>query len=224
MYGKTKLSKRQIKEDKFTVFMLTARNQVLDNWQYLALGLIVVVLAIAGIVYYFNSQQTQREEAATQLARAMLDYRAGNNQVAVMGLNQVVQEFGGDQVAEQATFMLGSINYEIRNYPEAISHFEAYLSHYPDNRFYRAASQAGIASCLETQGQNRQAAEKFAAACAEYLDGPLAAEYNMSAMRNYLDAGEIDQARTHLQTLQDDFAGSDLVNWAIRVFHEKSPG
>ncbi len=224
MYGKTRLSKRQIKEDKFTVFMLTARNQVLDNWQYLALGLIVVILTIAGIVYYFNLQQTRQEEADTQLARAMLDYQAGNNQVAVMSLNQVVQEFGGDQVAEQATFMLGSINYEIRNYPEAISNFEAYLSYYPDNRFYRAASQAGIASCLEVQGQNRQAADKFAAACAEYPDGPLAAEYHMSAMRNFLDAGEIDQARAHLQTLQDDFAGLELVNWAVRVFYEKSPG
>lgn len=222
MYGKTKLTKRQIKEDKFTVFMLSAKNQITDNWQYLVVALVAVVLVITGVVYYVNSRQAQKQEAAIMFARGLMDYRAGNNQVAIMSLNQVVQEHGGDEIAQQATFMLGNINYETRNYPEAIRYYELYLSKYHKDRLNRSAALAGIASCLENQGQHREAAEKFVAAYDEYPDGPLIGDYQMSAMRNFLEVGEIDRARTHLELIKAEFDGTDLATWAIRLFSEKS--
>jgi len=222
MYGKTKLTKRQIKEDKFTVFMLNAKNQVIDNWQYLVVGLVVVVLAVTGTVYYFNSRQAQRQEAASRFARALMDYRSGNIQVAIMGLNQVVEEYGGDEVVEYAVFLLGTINYETRNYPEAIRYFELYLSKYPQNQFNRTASLAGIASSLENQGQYREAAEKFVAAYNEYPNGPIIGDYQISAMRNFLEVGEVDQAKTYLELITDEFDGTDLADRAVRLFSEKS--
>lgn len=222
MYGKTKLTKRQMKEDKFTVFMLNAKNQVLDNWQYLVVGLVVVILAVTGTVYYFNSRQAQKQEAASKFARALMDYRAGNNQVAIMGLNQVVEEYGGDEVAEQAILLLGNINYEIRNYPEAIRYFELYLSKYRKSRFNRAAALAGIASNLENQGQYREAAEKFVAAYNEYPNGPMIGDYQMSAMRNFLEGGEVDQAKTYLELITNEFDDTDLADRAVRLFSEKS--
>jgi len=222
MYGKTKLTKRQIKEDKFTVFMLSAKNQFLDYWQYLVIGLVVVILAIVGAVYYFNSLQSQEKEAATRFARAFMDYRGGNNQVAIMGLSQIVEEYGDNDVAEQATFLLGNINYEIRNYSEAIRYYEQYLSKYHDNKLNRSAALAGIAASLENQGQYREAAEKFVAAYNEYIDGPLIGDYQISAMRNYLEVGEIERARVHLEVIKEKFDGTELVNRAIRMFSEKS--
>lgn len=222
MYGRTKLTKRQIKEDKFTVFMLKAKNQVLDNWQYLVVGLVVVILAVTGTVYYFNSRQAQKQEAASRFARALMDYRSGNNQVAIMGLNQVVEEYGGDEVTEYAVFLLGNINYEIRNYPEAIRYFELYLLKYRQSRFNRAASLAGIASSLENQGQYREAAEKFVAAYNEYPNGPMIGDYQVSAMRNFLEVGEVDQAKTYLELITNEFDDTDLADRAVRLFSEKS--
>jgi len=222
MYGRTKLTKRQIKEDKFTVFMLSAKNHFQDYWQYGVIGLVVVVLAVIGAVYYFNSIQSRKQEAATQFARALLDYRSGNNQVAIMGLSQVVEEHGKDEVAERAIFMLGNINYEIRNYPEAVRYYEQYLSKYLDNKLYRSAALAGIASCLESQSKFREAAEKFVAAYDEYPDGPLVGDYQMSAMRNFLEVGEIDRAKTHLEIIKEKFGGTNLSKRAIRLFSEKS--
>jgi len=222
MYGRTKLTKRQMKEDKFTVFMLNAKNQVLDNWQYLVVGLVVVILVVTGTVYYFNSRQAQKQEAASKFARALMDYRAGNNQVAIMGLNQVVEEYGGDEVVEQAILLLGNINYEIRNYPEAIRYFELYLSKYRKSRFNRAAALAGIASSLENQGQYREAAEKFVAAYNEYPNGPLIGDYQISAMRNFLEGGEVDQAKTYLELITNEFDDTDLADRAVRLFSEKS--
>ncbi len=222
MYGKTKLTKRQIKEDKFTVFMLSAKDQIRDYWQYLVIGLVAVILIIVGIVYYFNSQGVERREAASRFAQALLDYRSGNNQVAIMGLNQVVEEYGDEEVAERSLFLLGNINYETRNYLEAIRFYELYLSKYHQNKLNRSAVLAGIASSFENQGQFREAAEKFVAAYDEYPDGPLVGDYLVSAMRNYLEIGETDLAWTRLEAIKDKFPGTELTNRAIRLFSEKS--
>ena len=225
MYGKTKLTKltkRQIKEDKFTVFMLTAKDQLLHYWQYIAIGLVVVILLVVGIVYYFNSQRAHTQEAATKFARALMDYRSGNNQLAILSMNQIVDEYGSEDVAEHATFMLGVINYESRNYPEAIRYYEMYLSKYPDKKLNRAAAHAGIASSFENQGQYREAAERYVSACNEYPDGPLAGDYHFSAMRNLLEVGDIDQAQVHLDIIKKEYEGTELVNRAVRLFSEKA--
>jgi TolA-binding protein len=225
MYGKTKLTKltkRQIKEDKFTVFMLTARDQVLHNWQYLAIGLAAVILVAIGIVYYFKSQRTQSVEAATKYARALMDFHGGNNQLAILSMSQIVDEYAGEEVAEQATFMLGVINYESRNYPEAIRFYEMYLSKYRDDKLNRAAALAGVASCLENQGQYREAAEKFVAAGDEYPGGPLAGDYHFSAMRDFLEVGDTTQAQVHLDAIQKEYEGTELDNRAVRLFSEKA--
>jgi TolA-binding protein len=225
MYGKTKLTKitkRQIKEDKFTIFMLTARDRLLQNWQYIVIGVVVVALLVIGIVYYTSSQRARMEEAATQFSRALMDYRNGNTQLAIMSLSQLVDEYGDEPVTEQATFMLGVINYETRNYPEAIRYYEMYLAKYHDNKLNRAAAHAGIAASLENQGKYRKAAERFAAACDEYPDGPLAGDYHLSAMRNFLELGEIEQAQTHLDIIKKEYEGTELANRAIRLFSEKA--
>ncbi|MFQ6008782.1 MAG: tol-pal system YbgF family protein [Candidatus Zixiibacteriota bacterium] len=225
MYGKTKLTKltkRQIKEDKFTVFMLKVRDQFLHYWQYTVIGLVVVILLVIGIVYYINSQQARTQEAAAKFARALIDYRMGNNQLAILSMSQIIDEYGDKKVAEQATFMLGVINYQTRNYPEAIRYYEMYLSKYRDNKLNRAAAKAGIAASLENQGQYREAAEGFVAACDEYPDGPSAGDYHFSAMRNFLEVGEIDEAQAHLDIIKNEYEGSQLVNRAIRLFSEKA--
>lgn len=222
MYRKTRLTKRQIKEDKFTIFMLTAKDQFLQYWQFLVIGLVVVILLVTGTVYYFNSRRAGAQEAMTKFARALMDYRSGNNQLAILSFSQILEEYSSETVVEQATFLLGKINYETRNYPEAIRYYETYLSKYRDNKLNRSAAQAGIASCLENQGQYYEAAEKFAAAHDEYPNGPLIGDYHFSAMRNYLEVGEVDRAKAHLDSIKDEFAGSDLVNRAIRLFSEKA--
>jgi len=226
MYGRTKLTKitkRKIKEDKFTIFMLTARDRLIQNWQYLVIGLVVAVLLVVGVVYYANAQRARTREAATQFSRALMDYRNGNNQLAILSLSQLVDQYGDEPVAEQATFMLGVINYETRNYPEAIRYWKMYLEKYRgDNKLNRAAAHAGIAASLENQGKYQEAVEQFVAACDEYPDGPLAGDYHLSAMRDFLELGDIEQAQKHLDIIKKKYEGTELVNRAIRLFSEKA--
>ena len=224
MYGKVRLSKRQIKEDKFTSFMLSSKSTVTDNWQFFVIGVAAIILVIVGIVYWSDYQKTQAVEAGDSFARALSEYRQGNNSVAILGMTEMVNTYGNEQAAEQATYMLGNLHYENRGYEEAIRYYDMYLSKYRDDKLTRAAALAGKAACLENQANYPEAAERFFAAYEENVDGPLIGDYLYSSMRNYLQIGEFDKAEVSLDLIKDNFGESDLVNRSIRLFAEKGQG
>ncbi len=224
MYNKVKLTKRQIKEDKFTTFMLSSKQQVLENWQYLVMGVIVVVLVIVAAVYYLNSQATRTLEAGLNYNRAVQEYRNGQNQVAVASLAQILEKYSGEKVEGQATFMLGKVNYELRNYVEAIRYYEMYLAKFQGRPFVRCAAHAGVGACYENQASFLQAADAFVRAYEEDPESPLAGNYLAAAMRNYLQVGDIDKAKVQLDLLEKDFGNTDVARTAIRLFSEKTQG
>lgn len=222
MFEKVKLSKRQIKEDRFTSFMLISKQQLEENWQYFAIGAVVVVLAVVGVVYYMNSEKDKAQLAATQLSQATMQYRQGNGQVAILTLADILTKYSGTGYAEQATFMLGKINLETRNYEEAKLYFEMFLEKYKKNPLNRAASMAGLGVVLENQGKYDEAAEIFAKAATEYPESALLPELHFGAMRNYLLAGQKDKAKVHFDVINEKFQGTDMANNAARLFFEKS--
>jgi len=222
MYNKVKLSKRQIKEDRFTSFMLSSKQYSQENWQFVVIGIAVLVIAIVGVSYMVSSTNTKQLEAAKRFSRALLDFRNGNNQVAILTFSQILEDFGDDQVVEQSTYMLGQIHFETKNYSEAVRYFELYLSKYKNNQLYRAACLAGIASSRENEGQSEEAAAKFWEAYQEDPEGPLAGDYIVSAMRNSLAMGDAASAQQRLDIIQDKFDGTDLEKKATRLFSEKS--
>ncbi len=222
MQGKVKLSKRQIKEDKFTTFVLTSKQQVIDNWQFMVIGVVIVALAIFAVVYYFNSRSDWQAEGSQMFARGMMEYRGGDRQVAITTFEQILDDYGSHQVAGDATYMLGSANLELRNYPEAIRYFEMYLQKYKDDKIQRAASQAGIATALENQGTYADAAEKYLEAIKELPDGPMVPLYHDGAMRNYLLLGEVEQAREQLDEIKKMAPNTEIYNRAARYFAAKA--
>ncbi|MFH1687823.1 MAG: tetratricopeptide repeat protein [bacterium] len=213
-----KLSKRQIKEDKFTSFMLQGKGWFESNWQFVVIGVAAVILVAVAGTYYANSRTSKTHEAAVKFSRALGDYRNQNSQVASLSLQQVVDDYGDQEVAQQATFLLGKLNRTNRNYPEAQRFYELYLSKYAHDKTMRAACYAGIASCLEDQNQAAEAADKFDAAYREFPDGPLAGDYLNGAMRNHLSAGNIEAARANLDLIKEQFDGTNLASRATRAF------
>ncbi len=222
MYNKVKLSKRQMKEDKFTSFMLTSKQYASENWQFIVIGVVIVALAIVGVGYFFDSQKVKRTEAAELFSRAMLDFRNGNNQVALLGFKKIVDEHGNSDNAGQASFLLGKINFELRNYPEAIKFYETYIEKYKNNPLNLAASYGGIAASHENQSEFELAAENYQKAFNGYQDGPQNGDYLVSAMRNYLETGDKLRAKDNLDIIRAKFKGSLLESRAIRLFAEKT--
>ncbi len=221
MQSKVKLTKRQIKEDRFTTFMLNARSRFQENWQYYVAGAVVVLLLAFAANWYVGDIAAKQEEAEAKFARAVLDYQSGDNQVALLGFDQLLNEYGSTDVAEQATYLLGKIHLANKNYEDAIRYFEIYLGRYQDDPLNRAAVQAGIASAQEDLGNYAEAAQAFAAAAEIYPDGPLVADYEFGAVRNYLNVGDMEAAEAHYNAITEKHADTDAGKSAIRLFSEK---
>jgi len=221
MYEKVKLSKRQIKEDKFTTFVLSSKQQIQDNWQFIAIGAVVVILLIVAIFYYFDNKSTAVNESALDYAKAVGEYRSDNKLVASNMFQQIVTDNKDDQVTEKAVFMLGKINFDMRNYAEATRYWEEYIAKYKTNKLNVSAAYAGIAASYENQGQYAQGAEYFKKAIDAYPDGPLDGDYYTGSMRNYLLAGNKVEAKNQLDIMKEKFEESDLYIRAARYYGEK---
>lgn len=216
-----KLSKRQIKEDKFTSFMLNAKTQFFENWQFYVIGLVVVIIVIAGGVYLNDYQNRQADEAQQKFARAFNSYQSGQTQVAIVELTGIVDDYGGQEAAKQATFLLGRVNLSTRNYSESIRYFEMYASKYKDNKRNLAAAYAGMATCYENQGDYEQAHVNYTTSIEVFPEGPMAGDYQLSLLRMDLKAGDTEAATARLIEIKEKFQGSELVNTAIRLASEK---
>lgn len=222
MYGKVKLNKRQIKEDKFATFMLSSKHHFIDNWQFMVIGVVAAILIVVAIGYYADSQEAKQQASADTFARALMDYRGGNRQVAVTSLNQLVLEHGSDLIGEQSLYLIGQINFELRNYSEAILRWEEYIGKFKTNKLNYAAAIAGIASSYENQGQYAEAGDNFVKAYGAYEDGPLEGDYRYGAMRCYLYAGAIEDARREWEQIAELYPETGVYNRATRLFQEKS--
>ena len=228
MQSKVKLTKRQVKEDKFTTFMLTSKDRLREEfeekWQYYVIGLVLVVVVVWAIGWHFGRQSARDIEAAEALSRAMVTYQSGDNQVATLELSQIVDNYASSSAAEQATYLLGNLSLTTRSYEEAIRFYQAYLGNFGGDQVNRAAAYAGIAAAYEDQAQHAEAAENFGKAAAEDPKGPLVADYYYGALRNYLASDNVDQARSLLTQLEDDYSGSDWTRKAQILFAEKTSG
>lgn len=225
MQSKVKLTKRQMKEDKFTTFMLTSKNKLQteleDKWQYYLIGAIVVVVLIFAAIWFFGRQGTQESGAATAYSKAMLSYMNRDNQVAALEFEQIVQNYGGTEYGANAAFVLGNINLENRSYDESVRYYRMYLDEFSGTPLNRAAAMAGIATVAENQGKYAEAAAGFVQAAESNTDGALRPDYEVGAIRNYLADGKVDQAEARLAILKDKYADSDWTKSAIRLVTEK---
>lgn len=221
MHSKVKLSKREIKEDKLTTFVMTAKDQFADSWQYIVIGAVVVILIVAGTVFFFSNRASQQVEGTEKLSKALVDYHNNNTQVALLSFGQIASDYSGE-VADEATFMLGKANFETQNYAEARKQFENYLGRSTGDKLKRAAAIAGLAGCLEGEAKYTEAAAKFLEASKEFPGGPQDEDFQINAVRAFIEGGDFEKAKAQLAELKQQFKGSGKVYRAEMMVAEKT--
>ena len=224
MVERVKLSKRQIKEDKFATFMLQSKGWFMENWQFVVIGAAVVVLVVVAVAYWAGSQSSKSDEARVRFAQAMSTYRSQATQPAILDMTGIIEDFAGTPQAKRATFLLGNLHYQNRNYDEAVRYYELARKEYGKDPVMRAAAQAGKASCLEDQARYAEAGDGFRQAYDDYADGPAADDYLASAARCYLAADSMTKAEGVMTIIKERFAATEAGRRALRQFREHQVG
>jgi TolA-binding protein len=215
MRTKVKFTKQQMKEDKFTNFMLKARDWILENWQMISIVAGAVILIAIGTVYYSNMRSEWNQNATDRFAEAIAKYRQQNYQVAILDFNSIADEFSGP-VAASAAFYAANSYYESKNYDEAVRAFQKYIDNYHLDDNMTASAYAGIAECLEVKQNFSAAAEKYLETVRLYPGIAGEPDYLLGAVRNYVNARMNEKAMQVLDVLNKDYSGSDQQRTATR--------
>jgi TolA-binding protein len=219
MRTKVKLTKQQIKEDKFTNYMLLSRDWLIANWQVTAIGAVVVILAIVGSIYFIKMQSNKKLTGADRLTKAVSEARRQNYQVAILELKNLSQEFSGE-IGGMALFNLANTQYSSRNYDEAINDYKKFIDDFHLNDMTTASAYAGIAQSLECKQEFLAAGDKFSEAAKKFPDSPSTPDCYLGAIRNYLQGKDNQKADQLTKELEEKYPGTDYARMAARLIIE----
>ncbi len=199
---------------------------VLGNQRVVGAAAVVLVAAIAGIWWWVGQQKTNSDHAATYLSRVVGyyyndDYRHavdGDRQRKVegeplYGLKYIVDQYGSTVSGHQATLMLANSYYALGKYDSASTMFDKASSDYP---LVKSSIEAGRAAIFEHSGNKMEAAKLFESAAMRDETNPLAADYLLSAARDYAAGKKNDDAVRLYRKLAADFPSGEFDDAAKR--------
>ena len=210
-----RITKKQLKEDKFITYSVKARDWVEENSKFVFGGLVAVVVIVAALFIFMNSRKSAEAQASVDLASAMRVYESKDYSNSVTLLTNIVNAGGGTKSGKLARFYLAQSLYNTQEYAAAQEHFRKFASSFRGDNYLRTAALAGEAACLEQQDQFSQAAAKFAGIAKKYPDGPFVARYLLRAARCYTKAGNSEQAKLIYQQIIDEYPDSQEKNDAV---------
>lgn len=198
MRVKHRVSKDELKEDRFQEFVEKVAEFYYANprrfWVGVAAGLVVIVGVI--LIIQNRPQPVKNPEAELRLMDALSNFYQGNNEYAEGALKELATKFPRDNAGIKAHFYIGSIYF--RSQPprldEAKREFTTFIKKSKDDPVLTPAANIGIAACEEQAGNYHQAARLYESVYQKYKKSPLGYEALLAAGRCYRLAGALDQA------------------------------
>ncbi len=205
-----KLKKQELKEDKLVLTYYKAREFVEKNKKILSYILTGVIIIVAGIIIYRNNVKAENERAEALLSKIIGYYDNGDYKTAIdgipqrniQGLKYIVENYGGTDAGEIATYYLASAYFMLGDYDNALKYFKKYDG---NDKLLFSASLAGIASIYEIKGEYKKAGEYFEKAAQRFRENILVPEYLYNAARNYKLAGERERALRLYERIKKDY-------------------
>ncbi len=204
LMAKPTARRRSIADNPEEVLNLAQRllEQVMSYWKWLALGLAVVVIALAG--WYINAQMQAHQEAQAAVALAQVRPQLaapGAGAAAAQALEQVIKEHPGTKSAREARLLRANLLYQMKNYAEAAKTYEALLpSGDPE---WDALIEESLSYCYEELGDYKKAAATLKGV-EERISGPIKGEVTQRLALLLEKAGDFKAAAIYWQKLVNE--------------------
>ena len=210
-----KPERKQHREDRLVTFYAKAW-QFFDEHTSLVYGvlagLVVLVLGIAGYIYYQNQQA---EAAAQALAPVQSTYAAGEYEAALgagegqAGLLEVIEEYGSTPAGNLARLLAADAYFNLEQYDQALEMLEEYEA---EENLYGAGARALEAAIYENREDFEQAAELYLEAAEIYPTEQSAPQYLINAGRNFETAGNYEEALEAYRRIEEEYPDADAVS------------
>jgi tetratricopeptide (TPR) repeat protein len=220
-----KLSRKEIKEDKLVEFYYKAQSFFEENQTKVFTYLGALAAVVIAVILFMNYRTGQNEEAAGHLSKVMDMYDVGDflgaiegkKDVKVLGLKEIVAEYGSTENGETAKIYLANSYANLGKSDEALKYYEDYSG---EIDIYTAAAFAGQASYYAAKNEYEKAADLYMKASKVSKTDAMNSDYIFQAAVNYFDAGDKDQAKNLLQTVKDEYKTSAVYSQVDRYLSQ----
>jgi TolA-binding protein len=200
--GKHYVSKRDLKEDRFQMFVERSMEYYYRDKQRVWIGAAAIVaVIIIAIVLLQNRSPGANTQASLAYTQAIGIYSTGNFGQAETAFTDIAARFGRDFVGAKAHFYLANIYYNTNRIPDAKKEFTSFLGRVKNDPLLSPAAQLGIGNCEEQSSDNLDAAKSYEAVWQKWPKSPLAYDAMMAAGRAYRDANDLAKAEAIYQEL-----------------------
>lgn len=207
-----KISKKELKEDKFVKTMMETRAYIEENSKNVTIiTAVILIVIVSALIYNYYHAQTL-EKSSTLLGEAQIEYQNMSLAKAEKLLVRLLDEYSGSNAAAQGNFLLGNIYYQQNKNELAKESYMEFIESYSGSEILTASGYAGYAACLERENNYTEAAEYYMKARNSNKDFIEAADYLYLAALNYIQAEQYDNARNSLQLLLDNYEESERKN------------
>lgn len=216
-----KLSRKEIKEDKLVEFYYKSQSFFEENKNKIFTYLGALALVVVAVILFMNYRSGQNDDAAVHLSKVMDMYDMGDylgaiegkKDVKMLGLKDIVAEYGSTENGETAKIYLANSYANLGKSDEALKYYEDYSG---DIDIYVAASLAGQAGYYASKNEYEKAADLYMKASKVSKTDVMNSDYMFQAAVNYFDAGDKDQAKSLLQTIKEDYKTSAVYSQVDR--------
>lgn len=173
------------------------------------IGLLALILAVPGYMYY---QQRQAEQANEMLGQILPVYEQRQYDQALNGTGQqaglltIADDFGGTDAGNLAAFYAANALYEQGEYDRALTYYQQFEK---GNDFIGASAYAAEASIYESRGEMQTAAEHYELAAEQYENKLTAPRYLIEAGKAFEEAGNFEAAERVYKQVKENYSESD---------------
>jgi tetratricopeptide (TPR) repeat protein len=205
-----KITKKELKEDKFVIYTIKAKEYVENNARRIMWMAITVLAVILVFSYFSRSKRTANLEASALFSEASLAMSQGNIQQGETQIKQLIENYQGVEAAGQGCFFLAKYYWQESDFENAKIYFSLYLDDSTDDPLFTAASYAGYADCMSSNGNITEAAQNYEQAARASKESPQTPAYLYSAARAYMEAGDLTKALKLASEIVDRFEDKQI--------------
>ncbi len=222
-----RISKKEVKEDRFVNLILEIYDFCKNNLQtiVIAVGVVIIILAAFSIYRRYTHQKAAEASIAMDDALKVLseaedawtdEEKAASSaekyEKARAELDKIVQYYGSSIYGDKALFYSAKSSYQIGEYDQAIQNFRQLVDNYPKSLFALYAQQA-LGQCYEQKGDT----ENFQKAIEEYAPSKFEQFAELPEQEHVVVQSRFNQAQLYEKLEQPDQA-IEAYNQIIETF------
>lgn len=208
--ARKRITKRQIKEDKFVTFYFKAQDFIQQNLNKVLIGLGIFAAIILITFLIIHSKQSAELNASVKLAEANSKLMRGELQPAIDILLNMSEDYSGTRSAARGVYMLAYSYFQKGEFDNAAKYFRKYLDDYGDDPILISGAYSGLAASLEQQGKFQEAAQNYEKAAIKYSSHFSAPQQLMDAARCYKLINRFADAKRCYEKLIERYPTSAL--------------